>query len=67
MAIMPLLKVGQLVQTTIAGEVFVGLVLATSPATRRGRSPMVKVQWTGEPPRDYRVEHVDERMLKLVQ
>jgi len=64
MPIEPKLKPGQLVQATIAGDRYVGLVLSTRRALRRGMSPMIEVQWSGEPPRDYRVEHVEESLLR---
>jgi hypothetical protein len=56
-----------IIECTIAGERYVGLVLSTRMASRRGTSPMVKVQWSGEPPRDYRVEHVEEQLLRPVK
>jgi hypothetical protein len=67
MSIMPSFKVGELAQCTIAGKTWVCLVLATSPATHRGRSPLIKVQWVGESPRDLQVEHVEDRLLKPLQ
>ena len=67
MAIESKLEPGQLVECTIAGERYVGLVLSTRMALRRGTSPMVKVQWSGAPPRDYRVEHVEEQLLRPVK
>jgi len=67
MAIMPKIKAGQLVEAMIAGEKHLGLVLGSSQATRRGQSPMIKVEWAGDPPRDYRIEYVEERLLKIVK
>ena len=56
-----------LVEITIAGVRYVGLVLSTMPAPRRNMYPMLQAEWTGEPPRDYRVEWITEQGLKLVQ
>ena len=58
---------GQLVEITIAGQRYVGLVLSTTPAPRRTMSPMLKVEWTGEAPRDYQVEYISEEGLRLVK
>ena len=58
---------GQLVEITIAGQRYVGLVLSTTPAPRRAMSPMLKVEWTGEAPRDYQVEYISEAGLRLVK
>ena len=46
---------------------YVGLVLSASRATHRGKPPMLKVEWVGDPPRDYPVEYVTEQGLKLVK
>ena len=56
-----------LVEITIAGVRYVGLVLSTIPAPRRGMWPMLQVEWTGKPPRDYQVEWITDQGLKLVQ
>ena len=56
-----------LIEITIAGVRYVGLVLSTMPAPRRNMHPMLQVEWTGEPPRDYRVEWITEQGLRLVQ
>jgi hypothetical protein len=58
---------GQLVEITIAGQRYVGLVLSTTPAPRRAMNPMLKVEWTGEAPRDYQVEYISEEGLRLVK
>jgi hypothetical protein len=58
---------GQLVQITISDHRYVGLVLSTTPAPRRGMSPMLKVEWVGEAPRDYQVEYISEQGLRLVK
>ena len=58
---------GQLVEITIAGVRYVALVLSTTRARRRGQPPMLKVEWVGKPPRDYRVECITEQGLKLVK
>lgn len=67
MAIEPKYNPGQLVEITIAGVRYVGLVLSANRATRRGSPPMLKVQWVGEAPRDYQVEYVPEIGLKPVR
>ena len=56
-----------LVEITIAGVRYVGLVLSTTPAPRRNMYPMLQVEWTGDPPRDYRVEWITEQGLRLVK
>jgi len=58
---------GQLVEIRIDGVRYVGLVLSASRATHRGKPPMLKVEWVGDPPRDYPVEYVTEQGLKLVK
>jgi hypothetical protein len=56
-----------LIEITIAGVRYIGLVLSTTPAPRRGMLPMLQVEWTGEPPRDYSVEWITEQGIKLVK
>jgi hypothetical protein len=58
---------GDLVEITIAGHRYVALVLTTTPAPRRGMSPMVQVQWVGRAPRDYQVEYVEDHAVKPVK
>jgi hypothetical protein len=58
---------GDLVEITIAGVRFMGLVLSTMPAPRRGMPPMLQVEWSGEPPRDYRLEWISDQGLKMVK
>ena len=67
MAIEPRHQPGELVECTIAGTRYVGLVLSTMRAPRRGMSPMVKVEWVGQTPRDYRTEFVEDHAVKPVQ
>jgi len=64
---MPKLKPGELVEVTIAGQRYMGLVLSVATALRRGKSPMIEVQWSGDPPRNYRVEHIEEYLLTPVK
>ena len=66
MAIEPKLQPGQLVECTIAGVRYVALVLSTMRAPRRGMSPMVKVEWVGETPRNYRTEFIEDHAVKPV-
>ena len=56
-----------LVEITIAGVRYVGLVLSTTPAPRLNMLPMLKVEWSGKPPRDYQVEWITEQGLRLVK
>ena len=56
-----------LIEITIAGVRHVGLVLSTTPAPRRGMLPMLQVQWSGTPPRDYQVEWISEQGVKKVK
>jgi len=67
MAIMPKIQAGQLVETTIGAERYVGLVKSSMPALRRGLPPMVLVQWCGRCPRDYAEEHVEESLLRIIK
>ena len=67
MALYPKFSSGDLVQITIAGERYVGLVLSTMPAPKRGMPPMLQVQWSGNPPRDYQVEWISEQGIKMVK
>jgi len=67
MALESKLKPGQLVKCTIGDTQYMGLVLSTVRAPRRGMSPMVKVEWVGEPPRDYRSEFVEDHAVKPVK
>jgi len=67
MAIEPKHEPGDLVEITIDGVRYVALVLSTTRAPRRGMSPMVQVQWVGNPPRDYPVEYVEDHAVKPVQ
>ena len=66
MSIVPKLQKGQLAQAVIAGVRYIGLVKKTTMARRRGMSPMVLIQWVGEPPRDFPEEYVEEHALTLV-
>ena len=67
MAIEPTYEPGQLIEITIAGSRYVALVLSATRAPRRGAPPMIRVQWVGEPPRDYQVEYITQQGLKLVK
>ena len=58
---------GDLIEITIAGTRYMGLVLSTMPAPRRGMLPMIQVEWSGEPPRDYQVEYISDQGLKMVK
>jgi hypothetical protein len=67
MSIMPKLERGQLAEVTISGVRYLGLIKKTAMAPRRGMSPMVLIEWCGDPPRDYQEEYVEEHLLKLIE
>jgi len=67
MAIVPKHEPGDLVECIIADVRYMALVLSTTPAPRRGMSPMVQVQWVGKAPRDYPIEYVEDHAVKRVK
>ena len=67
MAIMPKLKPGQLVEYDLHGHKFLGLVMSTSPATRRGMPVMTKVEWCGLHPKIFPEGYVPEKDLRKVK
>jgi len=66
MAIMPKFKPGQLVEWgTDPDDMLLGLVVAVSPAPRRGAPVFIQVQWCGDVKQ--RTEFIPQDQLTLVE
>ena len=67
MAIHPHLEPGELVQYERDGYEFLGLVVSTVPAPRRGMPILIKVDWCGLEPKIFPGNFVAEKHLRKVK